>query len=238
VIELALGRMLQMVGRMRESIDHFSRALTIGGPSPIAMYQRVVSLWSVDRLEEADRAMEEAFALYPLHYAVWFTRAFLLAYTGRAIEALRMVDDVDHRPSDVDDSSFALTAAIARARAPRDRRLIDAAAAAYVDAAHRGSGHAENAIQFLSAVGRLDEALAVAQGYFLGRGFTVDALRFSRRQGTYTAPDQRASWFLFAPPCAQMRRDPRFATLTKAMGLTRYWHETGTRPDDHAMAIV
>ncbi|MBB3691634.1 winged helix-turn-helix domain-containing protein [Sphingomonas sp. BK580] len=234
----ALGRMLQMVGRMRESIAPFTRALTLGGPSPIAMYQRVVSLWSADRLEEADRAMEEAYALYPLHYAVWFTRAFLLAYTGRGAEALRMIEDSDHRPSDVDDSSFALTAGIARALATRDPRDIDATAAAYVEAAHRGSGHAENAIQFLSAAGRLDQAFAIAEGYFLRRGFAVDTLRFSRRQGTYTAPDQRVSWFLFAPPCAALRRDPRFGALAQAMGLTRYWRETGARPDDPAVVLV
>lgn len=237
VIADALGRMLQMVGRMRESIDHFTRALTVGGPSPIAMYQRVVSLWSVDRLEEADRAMEEAYALYPLHYAVWFTRAFLLAYTGRGAEALRMIEDSDHRPSNVDDASFTLTAGIARALATRAPRDVDATAATYVEAAHRGSGHAENAIQFLSAAGRLDQAFAIADGYFLRRGFAVDTLRFSRRQGTYTAPDQRVSWFLFAPPCAAMRRDPRFGTLAQAMGLTRYWRETGTRPDDRAVAL-
>ena len=236
VIADALGRMLQMVGRMRESIDPFTRALTVGGPSPITMYQRVVSLWSVDRLEEADRAIEEAYALYPLHYAVWFTRAFLLAYTGRGAEALRMIEDPDHRPSNVDDASFALTAGIARAMATRAPRDVGATAAAYVEAAHRGSGHAENAIQFLSAAGRLDQAFAIAEGYFLRRGFAVDTLRFSRRQGTYTAPDQRVSWFLFAPPCAAMRRDPRFGMLAQAMGLTRYWSETGTRPDDRAVA--
>jgi len=237
VIADALGRMLQMVGRMRESIDHFTRALAVGGPSPIAMYQRVVSLWSVDRLEEADRAMEEAYALYPLHYAVWFTRAFLLAYTGRGAEALRMIEDSDHRPSNVDDASFALTAGIARALATRAPRDVDATAVAYVEAAHRGSGHAENAIQFLSAAGRLDQAFAIARGYFLGRGFAVDTLRFSRRQGTYTAPDQRVSWFLFAPPCVTLRRDPRFGSLAQAMGLTRYWRETGTRPDDRAVTL-
>ncbi|MBW6530050.1 winged helix-turn-helix domain-containing protein [Sphingomonas sp. RRHST34] len=237
VIADALGRMLQMVGRMRESTNHFTRALTVGGPSPIAMYQRVVSLWSIDRLEEADRAMEEAFALYPLHYAVWFTRAFLLAYTGRGAEALRMIEDSDHRPSNVDDASFTLTAGMARALATRDPRHVEATAGAYVEAAHRGSGHAENAIQFLSAAGRLDQAFAIAEGYFLRRGFAVDTLRFSRRQGTYTAPDQRVSWFLFAPPCAALRRDSRFETLARAMGLTRYWRETGTRPDDRAISL-
>ncbi|MBY9063842.1 winged helix-turn-helix domain-containing protein [Sphingomonas yunnanensis] len=233
----ALGRMLQMVGRMRESIEPFTRALTVGGPSPIAMYQRVVSLWSVDRLEEADGAMEEAYALYPLHYAVWFTRAFLLAYTGRGAEALRMIEDSDHRPSSVDDASFTLAAGGARALTTRAPREVAAAAAAYVEAAHRGSGHAENAIQFLSAAGRLDQAFAIAQGYFLQRGFAVGTLRFSRRQGTYTAPDQRVSWFLFAPPCAALRRDPRFGSLARTMGLTRYWRETGTRPDDPALVL-
>jgi DNA-binding winged helix-turn-helix (wHTH) protein/tetratricopeptide (TPR) repeat protein len=236
VIADALGRILQMVGRMREAEAEYARGLASGGPSPIAMYQRVVSLWSTDRLEQADRAMDEAYALYPLHYSVWFTRLFLLSYTGRGAEALRMVEDGDHRPANIDEPSFALAAGIARALQTRDPREIDATATAYLDAAHRGAGHAENAIQFLSAAGRLDQAFQVAEGYFLGRGFAVAALRFSRRQGTYTAPDQRVTWFLFAPPCTALRRDPRFATLARAIGLERYWRDSGTRPDDTAVA--
>lgn len=232
----ALGRLRQMVGRMRESIDDYTRALAIGGPSPIAMYQRVVSLWSADRLEEADRAMDEAWGLYPLHYAVWFTRAWLLSYTGRGGEALRMIEDADHRPSNIEEPSFALAAGVARALQTRAARDIDATAEAYLAAAHRGTGHAENAIQFLSAAGRLDQAFAIAEGYFLGRGFAIASLRFSPRQGTYTAPDQRVSWFLFAPPCATLRRDARFGALARAIGLARYWRDAGIGPDDRAVA--
>ena len=37
--------------------------------------------------------------------------------------------------------------------------------------------------------------------------------------------------YLFTPPCAVMRADPRFLTLCEGMGLVDYWRSRGVRPD-------
>lgn len=112
--------------------------------------------------------------------------------------------------------------------APADAQ---AALAQAVAAGRHGAGYAENAIQYASALGRIDTAFAVCEAYFFGRGFTVADLRFSSQQRTYTRRDSRRTAFLFYPSTAALRADPRFTGLAERLGLARYWRDTGVRPD-------
>ncbi|MGH6785859.1 MAG: hypothetical protein ACREBO_03430, partial [Novosphingobium sp.] len=38
-------------------------------------------------------------------------------------------------------------------------------------------------------------------------------------------------YFLFEPPFAQARNDPRFAALAERLGLAAFWRAAATRPD-------
>ena len=51
--------------------------------------------------------MDAAFALYPSHFAVWFTRFYLLLYSGRAREALAMSQNREARPTGIPEGNFA-----------------------------------------------------------------------------------------------------------------------------------
>lgn len=226
-----LGGLLLSVGRCREAADVYTRYWDKGAPDPSRAYTRAVALWAADRLEEADRAADEASALYPTHFAVWFTRYYLLLYTGRAADALAMSRKVDARPTGIPADNFDMIDQVAKAMITRASADIDAAMATNLAAAHRGAGFAENTIQFAAALGRIDTAFEVAQGYYFGRGFEVGELRFQPEQRVWTRRSNRRTRLLFLPSTQSMRADPRFEKLVEEIGLTRYWRESGVLPD-------
>jgi len=72
----------------------------------------------------------------------------------------------------------------------------------------------KSAIQELSALGLVDDAFSLAARYTPGAALT----------GADSA-------FLFYPPTAPMRRDPRFMQLAARIKLVDYWRSSGKWPD-------
>jgi DNA-binding winged helix-turn-helix (wHTH) protein/tetratricopeptide (TPR) repeat protein len=225
------GTLLLAVGRPTAAIPLITPLADRPAPGPGVLYFYAQLLWATDQQEESDAAIERAHQLYPMHFAVWFTRFFLLLYTGRAEQALIVAQDRSGRPPGIPEDEFALNEAAARAFITRSAGDVDAAVAMALAYARRGAGHAENAMQYASALGRLDEAFLVADGYYRGRRFPVGDVRFTREQAVYTRLRDRRTWRLFVPSTAAMRADPRFAELTQAIGLERYWRDAGVQPD-------
>src|SRR6185312_8851330 len=62
-------------------------------------------------------------------------------------------------------------------------------------------------------------------------GFVDDAFTLTDRyaQGVITVYNNPS--FLFAPPTANLRRDPRFMGLAARLGLVTYWRSTSNWPD-------
>lgn len=227
----ALCGLMADVGRCREAAQLNDQIWQPQILSPTIGYNRVVLLWSAGRLREAELLMDQTFQLFPAHFAVWFTRFYMFLYTGRPRRALAMVEDEDGHPSGIDDADIEAVGIVARAMIDRTAASIDRAIHGVLDYAHRGAGYAENAIQAASALGRLDDAFAVANAYFFARGFDPGELRFRTTNRVFTRHRERRTAFLFQPATAAMRRDPRFATLCAELGLTRYWQLAGTAPD-------
>jgi DNA-binding winged helix-turn-helix (wHTH) protein/tetratricopeptide (TPR) repeat protein len=219
------------VGRCREQAAILDRLAVQSGPVPVMLYQHCQALWSAGRLDDADRATEEAFRIAPRQFQVWFTRFYLLLYTARPEQAIAMAQDLDNRPTGIAAAQFDDIIAVARAMQSRDRAAIDAVEHDIVEAAHHGGGYAENSMQFASALGRLDTAFRIADAYFLDRGFSVGTLRFTQEQGVYSRLAERRAHILFLPSTAAMRADPRFERLVREIGLERYWRESGSKPD-------
>jgi len=225
------GLRLALTGRMRKSADLFEQVLRISSPSPCLMCNHISSVWASGAIDETDRAVERAYALFPLHTWVWFERFYVLMFSGRAREALAMGENVGGRPPGIMPESFALPMASARALdsyAPAD---IERAMQMNLKAARHGSGYAENAMQFASAVGRLDEAFEIAAAYFFNRGFVVPDPRFDDSRRVAAGLSERQTVQLFLPPAEPMRRDPRFPALVRELGLTEFWREAGVSPD-------
>src|SRR6187551_2390986 len=117
---------------------------------------------------------------------------------------------VSTTPTGIPIEEFDKVALVANALLSRTPADVDRAMAVWMARARDGAGYAENSLQFACALGRLDEAFAIADAYFFGRGFVVPEIRFSQEQGTYMPQSERLTHFLFNPVTIVMRRDPRF----------------------------
>ncbi|MGZ8282144.1 MAG: winged helix-turn-helix domain-containing protein [Allosphingosinicella sp.] len=228
---VVLSRVFADVGRTREALAALQ---PIGEAiSDLAFHQFWLGwlLFCANRLEESDRVIDRAFAIWPRQFAVWFTRLWLYAYTGRTAQALAMVGEAANRPIGIPERDFAIVELSVRAMATRSPTDVDAAVRANMAAAPDGTGFATNAAKVCSHLGRLDEAFAAAEALLLGRGFRVAPIFFTPQQGGYAPPERRATEFLFSPPCRAMRADPRFRPLLEELGLVDYWRGTGTAAD-------
>ena len=228
---IALAWCLSLVGRWRDAVPPATRALALGPGWPGKHSLLAYALWGAGRLEEADRIVDTGLQTFPAHPAVWFTRFYLHLYTGRVGEALAFANDRAGRPPGIPDAEFDVLAALARAAGSRASREVDAVMRDYAARARRGAGYAELLIQFACLFGRIDEAFAGADALYFGRGFNPGEQRFANEQARFNRRDDRHTQFLFLPHTAPMRADPRFERLVAEIGLTRYWQETGTRPD-------
>lgn len=230
-LRASLSNLWASVGRVREAAEIQLQIDLDKAPSPLPLYRRALLLWSANRLEEADRAMEHAYQLFPLHYAVWFSRFYLLLFNGRVPQAIAMAQDIEGRPIGIPDPNFSDILAVADAFQTREPSSVAAAVETQFDRAHTGTGHAENAATFVAALGRPDVAFEILNAYYFARGFVVPEVRFPGQQRFRTRLEDRFTAFLFMPPLARLRRDRRFDQLTRELGLQRYWLQSGRAMD-------
>jgi tetratricopeptide (TPR) repeat protein len=225
---MALSRLLANVGRTQDSLA-VAWPLRAGQPlRPNVEYWIGALLWQVGRAGESERVLANGLHRWPRNYMTWFTRYWELLYTGRSDAALALVQATGSRPIGIPRWNFALLETTARAVASGTASDVHAAVTAHTVAAKRGAGLAENAIEVCAYLGALDQAFAIAEGYYLGRGFAVASTRYSDQQGSFTRSTARETKGLFSPSTAAMRRDPRFESLVRAIGLPDYWRQAGT----------
>jgi hypothetical protein len=168
-------------------------------------------------------------ALYPTSDWAWFVRFMIYATTGRAQTAQVMLSSSPRMIADPNEAGMwraALPAlinptsvAVARARQ------------ACLDAARKTSQVHGSAVILLSALRDVDGAFAVADGSLLSRGPIIRAEGPDPKAALQNAVDRVNMQWIFTPPCAVMRADPRFAQLCEGIGLTDYWRRLGVKPD-------
>ncbi|RIX27125.1 winged helix-turn-helix domain-containing protein [Sphingomonas edaphi] len=218
---------LIFVGRAKEALSYYAKVRH--KPFTPAVYNDYIrALWSAGMVEETDRAMDDAAALYPTQGTIWITRFHVKMFSGKPDAAIALAEDPKGRPSDIDGPT--LPAWIAQARAigsgnPEQRELVSVA---QMERARVSSFGAESAIRVLSALGRVDQAFEVAGAYYFGRGFIVPD---SPAPGSKFTPGQRHTRLLFEPVTRSMRADARFEPLVEEIGLDRYWRQSGVQPD-------
>jgi hypothetical protein len=71
----------------------------------------------------------------------------------------------------------------------------------------------------------------VLRAYYFSEGFDCGEIRFETAIGSFTARNDRQTYFLFNPAIAPLRRDPRFAKLMNDLRFTDYWRASGRNPD-------
>lgn len=224
---LWFGIHLYEVGRLADALAQYGEMPALRCPA--GHYGFVAALWSAGRIEEADRAMEQAASLYPTHPLLWRQRYELRAFGGRPAAAQAMMNDPEGRPSGVPDEFVAELQASARAIESRDPAAADAVIRAWMGRASASAGNAVMAMRIASALGRVDEAFKFADAYHLAPGGPDQGDGASGASDI--PPEQRGTSHLFEPVTGPMRADPRFERLVGNIGLDRYWRERGAKPD-------
>jgi hypothetical protein len=230
-MRLALSRLLSNVGRTRAAVATLEPLARASELQPIVQYFLAFLYWQAGRIGESDRLLETAMTRWPRNYAVWFTRFWQLAHSGRAAQALAMCHQAALRPIGIPDWNFELIETSARALMTRTPADAAAAVAANMEAARRGAGFAENAIEVSAALGAVERTYEVAGAYYFGRGFRLAGSRYTEQQGSFTRPARRETKLLFSPSTAAMRGDARFAGLVREIGLAAYWRASGVGAD-------
>ena len=222
ILLFVMSDMLGNVGRWRDAASYSKRFDREKWLIPGADRKVIVDLWCSGDLQGADAALATAVEHWPQHPQVWQTRLGYLMYSGRAGEALDLLGSGAERPIEIMQDFVDAVAATAGALAGKRSRAE--AVAADLDFLRRNPTSALQVAQACAALGSPDDAFAILDGYYFGRG-----------KWAATAPpggdDDRITNRLFQPPMRSLWRDARFSELLERIGLEGYWRQSGIVPD-------
>ena len=225
-----LDKLLQGAGRTRESWQLNERLIALEPVSATYMFRRALKLWALGRSEQAQQASQSALDLWPAHLFVRMARLLICAFTERTREALALVDEEARKPILLSPQGVSMWRASLAALETRTPASIEAARTASLDGARSSAALAAYALLVMSAVGELDSAFDIANGYLLSRGPIVLRRDPARKHLWADGPEWRNTLGLFTPAAKAMRFDPRFRILCDGLGLTDYWRARGA-PD-------
>jgi hypothetical protein len=226
----SLSSFLQAAGQTSRSWTFNEQAAALAPSSPTPQWRRALRLWTGGRDEEALRLTERLLQLWPDHPMIWNARFMVLAFTGRIAAARALMNQArpvrNGHPASRDqwDPTFAAFAD------PRPATLA-LAREANLAAARTNPGQAAYAAMALSQLGEIDAAFAVIDALLLAKGPLVTGRPVATGSFAANSPSWCRTQWLFMPPLAAVRADPRFASLCDEIGLTRYWRAHGGGPD-------
>jgi len=227
----SLATLLQGLGRTSRSWVYNERAAALAPASPTPQWRRALRLWTAGRTEEALTLSERLLPLWPRHAFVWNARFMILAFSGRAGAAMSMLRNPvaparNSLPARIDQLQPTLDAFTNPSAAK-----VAAAKQANLKAARLNPGQAAYAAMALSQLGEIDAAFDVIDGLLLSKGpLVADRPIVPRNFVANSASWCRTHW-LFMPPLAAVRADPRFSAACEELGLASYWRQRGVSPD-------
>jgi tetratricopeptide (TPR) repeat protein len=222
ILLFIMSDMLGSVGRWKEAAEISRRFDRRKFLIPGADRKVVINLWASGDLQGADSALQNAVLRWPQHPQIWRTHLSYLMYSGRPGEVLELLKEDAERPLDV--TQDYLEAARATAEGLMGTRPASAAIAQDLDYLERTPTAAMSVVQACAALGALESALDVCNGYYFGEGKWSGVAPAGGDEDRVTIP-------LFQPPMQKLWRDERFDALLERIGLNGYWRKSGTVPD-------
>jgi DNA-binding winged helix-turn-helix (wHTH) protein len=223
---MELMPLVQAAGLTRESWMWNEQMLRASPFMRAGLVVRALKLWILGRVREADNVIDRVRGLWPDYWFGSYARFIIFALTGRPSAARAILDKVQiFAAPDVRKTLVAILEAL-ETRAPS---AVEAARQACLETARRTPAMANNIVMMLCALGLTDAAFEVTEGFVLWRGKFISMDRSNAR--AVDDYSRRMTQWLFTPPVAAMRADPRFGKLCDEFGLTAYWRARGVKPD-------
>jgi DNA-binding winged helix-turn-helix (wHTH) protein/tetratricopeptide (TPR) repeat protein len=226
-----LWNLYQSVGLSRRSSALIEQALRLEPLTPATNYPRAQLLWILGRNAEADRVIDRAIGLWPDHRWVRFARFIIYTHTDRPRAALAMLDSDKTAPQSFKPEAIALWRVSLTAFDQQSSATIATARAANLDAARRDPSLSSQAIMALATLGETDAAFEVANSLLVYRDAVARTPEGDRVEPVARSTAWRFTPWLFTPPVAALRADPRFEALCQGTGLTDYWAKRRVKPD-------
>jgi DNA-binding winged helix-turn-helix (wHTH) protein/tetratricopeptide (TPR) repeat protein len=226
----SLTSFLQAAGRTSDSWVYNEQAAAAAPSSPTPLWRRALRLWTTGRDGEALSLSERLLPLWPRHALVWNARFMILAFTGRTEAAAAMLRSTEGPVGNAHPAKPEQWLPTLTAFAEPTRANVAKAREANLAAAQRNPGQATYAAMALSQLGEIDAAYLVIQALLLAKGPLVPNRPIVPRSFVANSPSWCRTQWLFMPPLAAVRRDPRFLTLSEELGLARYWRHRGVLP--------
>jgi DNA-binding winged helix-turn-helix (wHTH) protein/tetratricopeptide (TPR) repeat protein len=227
----SLSSFLQAAGRTSRSWFYNEQAAALAPASPTPLWRRALRLWTAGRTDEALALTERLMPLWPTHALVWNARFMILAFSGRAAAAEAMMRDTVGPRGNAHPARPAQWLPTLEAFADASPARIAEARDANLAAARLNPAQAAYAAMALAQLGEVDAAFEVIDGLLLSKGPLVANRPIVPRSFTANSPSWCRTQWLFMPPLASVREDPRFEELCEGLGLAQYWRERRVRPD-------
>jgi tetratricopeptide (TPR) repeat protein len=222
VLEMATGRPSAAVPLIEVLMTNDPLAATFH-------YKRLYHLWTLGRIHAAEQVALRALELWPDHPAIWMARFWILLFTQRPDQALRLINE--NQPPTMPGPMAAFLRVTAEAVASPGGEAERIACEIAMKVATSGPVQAVSALIALCAIGAVDETFEVARGYYLGQGIAAPPVRWEVGSVSITDQHRRVTQPLFIPAARRLREDRRFVTLCDDIGLTAYWDEFDLVPD-------
>lgn len=206
------ARFLAHVGRTSEALTVADR---VARHHPLVSWVqrgRMTLLAATGRWDEAERLALSTGELWPRDHGLWHDRLYLYVLHGRTAKAKAMLEEAAEQPDGAPPHNAELLARAVAAVASGDSIEADRIVAFYRDRVKLDRAHPVHAIQIAAALGRLDDAMAIAEAVYLGPA--------AHRIGEHNVAP------LFVPPGDRLWSHPRFMPLVEKMGLADYWRRT------------